>query len=71
MRCQAVFSEKDKLFCQSRSLPADTSGSLPKQVSGGWGPTAAGSWEGVPGVMAGVVSFELTARGFGDRCSTS
>ena len=22
-------------------------------------------------VMAGVVSFELTARGFGDRCSTS
>ena len=25
----------------------------------------------VPGVMAGVVSFELTARGFGDRCSTS
>ena len=24
----------------------------------------------VPGVMAGVVSFELTARGFGDRCST-
>ena len=40
------FQKKDKLFCQSRSLPADTSGSLPKQVSGGWGPTAAGSWEG-------------------------
>ena len=46
VRCQAVFSEKDKLFYQSRSLPAGTSGSLPKQVSGGRGPTAAGSWEG-------------------------
>ena len=64
--CQAQICGKCNFLQKGVKIPADT----PQRD---WGSSKKQNAQ-VPKnlcVMAGVVSFELTARGFGDRCSTN